>query len=271
MKSIFSPNVQENKVSSPKIQTQHIIKQHASACVQSHFSRVRLLATPWTIAHQAPLSTGFSRQEITGVGYHALLWGIFLTQESKLYLLCLLHWQESSLPLVPPGKTLHKAAQKPSNPFIKKSWGKKKKEIMGNFWAMKIPTQAQVDVAQSHLHPPSRDPARGQPCTAGLLARWPANTSVWPAWLKGQGSRGIRSGEGRLRNLNVCGNFHISGRVGGRAAVGRSGQAHPTDCWKEVGPGLWSAGECVHSLQGAARSTPTVSQLRTSAQKVCKA
>ena len=27
------------------------------------FSRVRLLATPWTAAHQAPLSMGFSRQE----------------------------------------------------------------------------------------------------------------------------------------------------------------------------------------------------------------
>ena len=26
-------------------------------------SRVRLLATPWTVAHQAPLSVGFSRQE----------------------------------------------------------------------------------------------------------------------------------------------------------------------------------------------------------------
>ena len=26
-------------------------------------SRVRLLATPWTAAHQAPLSLGFSRQE----------------------------------------------------------------------------------------------------------------------------------------------------------------------------------------------------------------
>ena len=26
-------------------------------------SRVRLLATPWTAAHQAPLSVGFSRQE----------------------------------------------------------------------------------------------------------------------------------------------------------------------------------------------------------------
>ena len=29
----------------------------------SHFSHVQLFATPWTAAHQAPLSTGFSRQE----------------------------------------------------------------------------------------------------------------------------------------------------------------------------------------------------------------
>ena len=29
----------------------------------SHCSPVRLLVTPWTVAHQAPLSMGFSRQE----------------------------------------------------------------------------------------------------------------------------------------------------------------------------------------------------------------
>ena len=29
----------------------------------SRFSRVQLLATPWTVAHQAPPSMGFSRQE----------------------------------------------------------------------------------------------------------------------------------------------------------------------------------------------------------------
>ena len=34
------------------------------ACMLSHFSRVRLCATPWTAAHQAPLSLGFSRQEL---------------------------------------------------------------------------------------------------------------------------------------------------------------------------------------------------------------
>ena len=32
-------------------------------CMLSHFSRVRLFASPWTLAHQAPLSMGFSRQE----------------------------------------------------------------------------------------------------------------------------------------------------------------------------------------------------------------
>ena len=35
---------------------------------------------------------------------HALHQGIFPTQGSNLHLLCLLHWQAGSLPLVPPGK-----------------------------------------------------------------------------------------------------------------------------------------------------------------------
>ena len=33
------------------------------ACMLSCFSHVRLFATPWTVACQAPLSMGFSRQE----------------------------------------------------------------------------------------------------------------------------------------------------------------------------------------------------------------
>ena len=32
------------------------------ACLLSHFSRVQLFATLWTVAHQASLSIGFSRQ-----------------------------------------------------------------------------------------------------------------------------------------------------------------------------------------------------------------
>ena len=33
------------------------------ACALSCFSCVQLFVTPWTVAHQAPLSMGFSRQE----------------------------------------------------------------------------------------------------------------------------------------------------------------------------------------------------------------
>ena len=36
---------------------------NASACVLSHFSHVWLCVTVWTVAHQPPLSVGFSRQE----------------------------------------------------------------------------------------------------------------------------------------------------------------------------------------------------------------
>ena len=41
------------------------------------------LVTPWTIAHQAPLSTEFSKAKMLRVGCHFLLQGIFPTQESN--------------------------------------------------------------------------------------------------------------------------------------------------------------------------------------------
>ena len=71
--------------------------------VLSHFSCIRLFATPWIIAHQAPLSMGFSRQEYwSGLPLPPL--GIFPTQGSNPCLLSLLHWQEGSSPLALPGK-----------------------------------------------------------------------------------------------------------------------------------------------------------------------
>ena len=64
--------------------------------------------TLWTVACQAPLSKGFSRQEY----WSGLSWspqGIFPPQGSKLsLLLSLLHWQVGSLPLVPPGKIIYR-------------------------------------------------------------------------------------------------------------------------------------------------------------------
>ena len=72
-----------------------------SAGILSHFSRVRLFETQSTVARQAPLSMGFSRQEHC---CHALLWGSFPTQGSNPHLSGHLHWQMDSLPLAPPGK-----------------------------------------------------------------------------------------------------------------------------------------------------------------------
>ena len=58
---------------------------------------VQLFAVPWTVAARffCPWTPGKN----TGVSYHFLLYGIFLTQGSNPYLLCLLHWQVGSLSL----------------------------------------------------------------------------------------------------------------------------------------------------------------------------
>ena len=54
------------------------------------------LATPWTIACQAPLCPWDSPGKHTEVGCHFLLQGIFPTQGWNS---CLLHWQADSLSL----------------------------------------------------------------------------------------------------------------------------------------------------------------------------
>ena len=66
--------------------------------VLSHFSCVRLFATLWTVAHQAPCPWT-SPGKNTGGGCCTLLQGIFPTQGSASCLLHLLHWQVGSLQL----------------------------------------------------------------------------------------------------------------------------------------------------------------------------
>ena len=70
----------------------------------SHFSRVQLFATPWTVAGQAPLSMGFSRQDYwSGLPFPPP--GYLPNPEIKpVSLMSLLHWQADSLPLAPLGK-----------------------------------------------------------------------------------------------------------------------------------------------------------------------
>ena len=73
--------------------------------VLSHFSGVQLFETPRTVAHHAPLSMEFSRQEYwNGLPFPPP--GIFKTQGSNSCLLHLLHWQGDSLPLSPWGSPI---------------------------------------------------------------------------------------------------------------------------------------------------------------------
>ena len=98
-----------------------------SPCVLSHFSCVRLFVTLSTVAHQAPLSMGFSRQEYwSGLPFPSP--GIFLTQRLNSSLLCLSagdctlqvdslplsHWgkkQVSAVPWIKQGCTKEETAQ----------------------------------------------------------------------------------------------------------------------------------------------------------------
>ena len=68
----------------------------------SHFSCIQLFVILWTVACQASLSMGFSRQEYWSGLSCPPLQG--MTQGSSPCILCLLHYQADSLPLAPPGK-----------------------------------------------------------------------------------------------------------------------------------------------------------------------
>ena len=73
-------------------------------CLIYMVSSVVTLCALWTIAYQAPLSMGLSKQKCWSGLPFPLLQGIFPTHGWNPSLLCLLHWQEDSLLLAPPGK-----------------------------------------------------------------------------------------------------------------------------------------------------------------------
>ena len=61
-------NSNQDRLTPVKEETNRSVKQNKKPmcmcmCMQSHFSHVQLFATLWTVARQAPLSMGFSRQE----------------------------------------------------------------------------------------------------------------------------------------------------------------------------------------------------------------
>ena len=86
----------------------------------SRFSHVQLFVTLWTIALQAPLFMGFSRQEYWS-RLPFLPPGDLPMQGSNPSLPSLLHWQVDSLPLAPPRKPdLNSAECQMKSPCLQK-------------------------------------------------------------------------------------------------------------------------------------------------------
>lgn len=83
---------------------------------------------------------------------------------------------------------------------------------------MENPTQVQADCHHCPSSPYIRPVSNlgHLQASRGVLARQPANPSVWPAQLEGQGcDEGIGSREQEVEEQkSICRNFHICGRVG---------------------------------------------------------
>ena len=70
----------------------HYIPAAAVAAAAKSLSHVHLFVTPWTIAHQAPLSLGFSRQECwNGLSFPSLMHACMLNHFSRVWL-CAILW-----------------------------------------------------------------------------------------------------------------------------------------------------------------------------------
>ena len=86
--------------------SQHLPSRRAEGCeevgsatgvyVCVHAKSLQFCPSLWNTTDRSPPGKN------TGVGCRALLQGIFPSQGSNLHLLCLLDWQEGSLPSVPP-------------------------------------------------------------------------------------------------------------------------------------------------------------------------
>ena len=110
-------------------------------------SCVHLFVTPWTVAHQSPLSMGFFSSKNIRVGCHFLLQGIFPTQILNLGLLhcrqilyCL-SYQRSPLFIGAHGK-----GTQPDEPISKASW-----LLFGNLITKVLCTSQLVLSRVSHL------------------------------------------------------------------------------------------------------------------------
>ena len=71
----------------------------------SHFSRIQLFVTLWTVAHQASLSMGILQARILEWVAVPSSRGSSRARDQTQVSYTYLHWQAGSLPLAPPGKS----------------------------------------------------------------------------------------------------------------------------------------------------------------------
>ena len=92
---------QKKNLSSFNWKAKHLPARNRACCVCVDCSVSSDSLWPHGLLPSRLLCSWDSPAKSTGMGCHSLLQGIFLTQGSNP---SLLHWQASSLPLVPPGK-----------------------------------------------------------------------------------------------------------------------------------------------------------------------
>ena len=113
-----------------------------------------------------------------GVGCHALLQGIFLTQGSNPSLLYLLHWQAGSLPLIPPGKPPDNIQGKKS--YLKSlgsvDWRQKEKRVAEDEMVREHHTDS-TDMNLSKLWEMLKDGEPGMLQSMGSYVTWQLNNN----------------------------------------------------------------------------------------------
>ena len=109
----------------PTTSIQHLAKYQAHGCVcMCSKSLQSCLTLCDSMDHSLPRSSvhGILQARILELGCHFFLQGVLPTQGSCSCLLCLLHWQAGSLPLVPPGKPYQSHTQLKNVAYETATW-----------------------------------------------------------------------------------------------------------------------------------------------------
>ena len=100
----FTHDTRNMKSSEKESTSKHLREQKIHICCCFLVKSCLTLCDPMNCNPPVSSVHGDSPGKNIGVGHHALLQGLFLTQGLNPHLLHLLHWQAGSLPLVPLGK-----------------------------------------------------------------------------------------------------------------------------------------------------------------------